>query len=402
MLELEAARKRVLFAVAPLPAESVPLAAGHGRVVARTLTAAFDLPLFDNSSMDGFAVRSEDLRSARLDSPVVLCLIGEVAAGGDPSSVSVSPGECVRVSTGSALPSGVNAVVMQEDARQLPGKPAHVQFLNRVDAWENIRRRGEDVKRSDGVLAPGDRLTPASLALLAALGVRELQVSRRPIVALLSTGSELVEPGRELRPGQIYESNRAALIPLMARTGAISSASPPVRDTLADTRAALEKAFAECDAVVTTGGVSVGEMDFVKSAFEAMGGVLEFWKVAMKPGKPFVFGRFGRKFLFGLPGNPVSSIVTFLLLVHPALRKMQGATDVDLPAHPGTLVESLSNPGDRRHFMRVTVNARGEVCSAGEQGSHRLSSMARANGLVDVPPNTILPIGTQVSVLRLD
>jgi molybdopterin molybdotransferase len=172
-----------------------------------------------------------------------------------------------------------------------------------------------------------------------------------------------------------------------------------VPDTLADTRAALEAAFAACDIVVTSGGVSVGEMDFVKAAFEQLGGDLQFWKVAIRPGKPFVFGRHGRKFLFGLPGNPVSAFVTFLLLVRPALRGWQGATETGLRSYPGVLAEALANRGDRRHFVRVRVAADGRVVSAGRQASHALSSLAEANGLVDLNAGETLPAGTTVRVL---
>ena len=217
------------------------------------------------------------------------------------------------------------------------------------------------------------------------------------MVGLLATGSELQEPGQPLAPGQIYESNRIALAALMQRAGAVPRTFPLVADALAATSLALADAFNQCDAVVTSGGVSVGEMDFIKRAFEQIGGELEFWKVAIKPGRPFVFGRCRGKLLFGLPGNPVSALVTFLLLVRPALLRWQGATDVSLPAHPGVLAEPLANDGERRHFMRVKVDPTGKVRSAGVQASHVLSSVAAANGLVDVPPNTTLACGHQSS-----
>jgi molybdopterin molybdotransferase len=218
-------------------------------------------------------------------------------------------------------------------------------------------------------------------------------------VGLLATGSELREPGQALGPGQTYESNRVGISALVSRAGARPILFPLVADALADTRRALEEAFRECDIVVTSGGVSVGEMDFVKRAFEESGGDLQFWKVAIKPGRPFVFGRFLEKFLFGLPGNPVSAHVTFLLLVRPALLRWQGATDVSLPSHPGVLAEALVNPGGRRHFMRVKVDRAGKVHSAGAQASHLLTSLAAANGLVDVPSQTTLSQGATVPVL---
>jgi molybdopterin molybdotransferase len=236
--------------------------------------------------------------------------------------------------------------------------------------------------------------------LLAAAGLARVQVGRQPVVGLLATGSELTEPGHPLGPGRIYESNRATLAALIGRAGAVPIVLPLVADVLAETSLALADAFSQSDAVVTSGGVSVGEMDFLKRAFEQIGGSLEFWKVAIKPGRPFVFGRLQGKLLFGLPGNPVSALVTFLLLVRPALLRWQGATDVSLPAHPGVLAEPLANLGERRHFIRVKVDATGKVRSTGIQASHVLSSVAAANGLVDVPADTTLAEGSAVTVLR--
>jgi molybdopterin molybdotransferase len=227
-----------------------------------------------------------------------------------------------------------------------------------------------------------------------------MNVGRRPEVGLLASGSELREAGQILAPGQIYESNRVGLAPLMSRAGGIPRIFPLVPDNLTATRSALEAAFDQCDAVITSGGVSVGEMDFIKRAFEQMGGELQFWKVAIRPGRPFVFGRCKEKILFGLPGNPVSAFVTFLLLVRPALMRWQGTRDVNLPAHPGVLAEPLTNRGERRHFMRVVVDHVGSIQSAGTQASHCLGSLAAANGLVDVPPNTTLAAGPTVSVMR--
>ena len=281
-----------------------------------------------------------------------------------------------------------------------PNAPGEVLILTPAQPGENVRPRGEDVKRGATLAEAGEVLSVGRIGLLAAAGLARVQVGRQPVVGLLATGSELTEPGQPLAPGRIYESNRLALAALIKRAGAVPKVFPLVADALAATAPALADAFDQCDAVVTSGGVSVGEMDFLKRAFEQIGGKLQFWKVAIKPGRPFVFGRLRGKLLFGLPGNPVSALVTFLLLVRPALLRWQGATDVSLPAHPGVLAEPLANPGERRHFMRVKVDPAGKVRSAGIQASHVLSSLAAANGLVDVPANTTLPAGTAVSVLR--
>jgi molybdopterin molybdotransferase len=291
---------------------------------------------------------------------------------------------------------------MQEDTRVDANRADEVVVLDPVKPWENVRLRGEDVKRGAPLCSPGDPLTPGRISLLAAVGLSDVKVARQPVVGLLASGTELQEPGQPLTPGQIYESNRSGLAALVSKAGGVPKAFPLVQDTLAETRTALEAAFDQCDVLVTSGGVSVGEMDFIKSAFERLGGELLFWKVAIRPGRPFVFGRCRGKFLFGLPGNPVSAYVTFLLLVRPALRRWQGASDLNLQTHPGELAEPLANRGERRHFMRVVVDKAGKIRSSGTQASHCLSSLAAANGLVDLPPNVSLAAGTTVMVMRWD
>ena len=398
MLELEDALARILSAIPAPAAETIPPAQADGRVLADTVRSAVALPPFDNSAMDGYAVRAASVRSARADAPVRLRLAGKVAAG------HVFGGEleeraCIRVFTGSPLPRGADAVVMQEDTRVEPGQPEEVLVLDAVQVGENVRLAGEDVNLGAVVAAAGDMLGPGAVSLLAAAGLTGVRVGRAPVVAVLATGSELREPGLPLGPGQIYESNRAGLAALARRAGARTVVCPLVADVLADTRQAIEGAFRDCDILVSSGGVSVGEMDFVKRAFEEIGGEMQFWKIAIKPGRPFAFGRQGEKLFFGLPGNPVSAHVTFLLLVRPALLRWQGARDVSLPAHPGVLAEPLVNSGPRRHFMRVKVERDGTVRSAGAQASHLLASLAGANGLVDVPPHTSLARGATVPVL---
>ena len=401
MLELEEARARLLAGITPLGTESVALNAAAFRVAARDVSSSVDLPAFDNSAMDGYAVRAADVSSAKADALVTLTLTGKVAAG-EGFTGEMQPGTCVRVFTGSILPRGADAVVMQEDT-QIDDRPsAGVRFLDGVKPWENVRFRGEDLKCGTALVKAGDRLSPSRIGLLAATGVATLDVFRRPVIGLLATGTELVEPGGTLQPGQIFESNRAALEPLLARSGAVVRVYPLVPDTLAATKEALARAFAECDGVVTSGGVSVGELDFVKAAFEELGGALDFWKVAIKPGKPFVFGRLGEKLLFGLPGNPVSAIVTFLLLVRPALWRWQGVTEVEPRTVPCVLGEPLVNRGGRRHFMRVRIDRKGVALSAGLQASHRLGSLAEANALIDVPPDTALLAKAPVSAILLD
>jgi molybdopterin molybdotransferase len=401
MLAFEAALSQVLAEVPAPSGETVSLRAAPGRVLADQIRSPIDLPIFDNSSMDGYAVRAADVASAKPASPARLRLAGKVAAG-EVFIGEVTSGTCVRLFTGSPLPAGADAVVMQEDTQIDPGAPGEVVILAPTSPGENVRTRGEDVRQGTMLAEAGTILTPSRIGLLAAAGFGRLRVGRKPEVGLLATGSELTEPGQPLAPGRIYESNRTALAALMEHVGAVPKTLPLVADMLAGTSQALADAFSQCDAVVTSGGVSVGEMDFLKLAFDQIGGELEFWKVAMKPGRPFVFGRCRGKLLFGLPGNPVSALVTFLLLVRPALLRWQGATDVSLPAHPGVLAEPLANPGERRHFMRVKTDPTGKVQLAGLQASHALSSLAAANGLVDVPAHTTLAAGSAVTVLRWD
>jgi molybdopterin molybdotransferase len=398
VLDLETALARVLAALPPPRAESIPLTDATGRVLAESVFSPSDLPLFDNSAMDGYAVRETDVRNTKPDAPVTLRIKARIPAG-EFYSGEISSGECARLFTGSPMPRGANAVVMQEDTRVDATRPDEALVCDSVQEGQSVRRQGEDVRKGTLLLEAGEIVTPGGIGLLAVAGVSQVCVGRRPAIGLLATGSELREAGSPLRPGQIYESNRAMLAPLVMSAGGAPRVFPIVPDTLEATRLALETAFAECDLVVTSGGVSVGEMDFVNAALEALGGERQFWKVAIRPGKPFVFGRFGEKFLFGLPGNPVSAFVTFLLLVRPALRRWQGARSVALPTQPGVLGEAICNPGDRRHFLRVQVNDEGKVFSAGKQASHALASLAVANGLLDLPPQTTLPAGAQVRVL---
>lgn len=401
MLELEEALARIFARLPGAKNECVPLRDARRRITTEPVTASIDLPVFDNSSMDGYAVRAADVAGASAENPARVRLICRVPAG-EVSKIHLAAGECVRLFTGSPLPDGADAVVMQEDTRICSTNPDQILVTDSVKPWENVRFRGEDVKRGARLVEAGEILTPGHIALLAATGVVEVKVGRRPIVALIATGSELQEPGQPLAPGQIYESNRSALSPLIEDAGGIVKLFPIVPDEPATTESVLKKALEECDIVITCGGVSVGELDFVKASFEKLGGTLDFWKVSIKPGRPFVFGQRGKKFLFGLPGNPVSAFVTFLMLARPALIRWQGGDQLSLPKHPGILTEPLANPGGRRHFMRVRVDGLGQVRSAGIQASHILSSTAAANGLLDVPPQTTLPVGTEVEVMRWD
>ena len=401
MLSLEEAIERSLAAAPELGSKTIPLADAEGRFATSDTKARVSLPGFDNSAMDGYAVRSCDLKGASANSPVGLDCIGVIPAGTFPSD-SLNNGTCMKIYTGSPIPNGADAVIMQEDCQTTPDACNTVHCNDSVKPWENIRLEGEDVRKGDVVITKGARITAGTIGLLAATGYDSVEVGRRPRVGLVATGGELVEPPADLKPGEIYESNRAMLASLAASVNAEPALYPIVPDSLEDTAATLERAFAENDAVVTSGGVSVGDHDHVKPAIEQLGGSLDFWKIAVKPGKPFVLGQVGGKPVFGLPGNPVSALVTYLLLVRPALLKMQGAAEWRLAERPGRLADELANKGDRRHFVRVMIDDRGLVRSAGGQRSHLLGSLAKANGLIDLPPGSCLAKGNPVDVLLID
>ena len=400
MLSLEEAVERSLAAAPLLGSEIVPLADAGGRFVASPLKAGVSLPGFDNSAMDGYAARSADLNGATTESPVELSCIGVIPAGAHPVD-KVGEGTCMRIFTGSPIPRGADAVIMQEDC-STPGDGHTVRCNDSIKPWENIRLKGEDVREGDPLITAGIRITAGTIGLLAATGHHSVEVGLRPKVGLVTTGSELVEPPGELQPGEIYESNRAMLASLVSKANGLPTPYPIVPDTLETTMAALGRAFAENDAVLTSGGVSVGDHDHVRPAIERLGGSLDFWKVAVKPGKPFVLGQVGGKPVFGMPGNPVSAIITYLLMVRPALLKMQGASEWRLAKRPGRLADELVNKGDRRHFVRVTIDDLGLVRSVGGQRSHMLGSLAKSNSLVDLPPGSRLAKGDPVDVLLID
>ena len=399
MLELEEAQHRILSRIKPLPSETVSLGRSCGRTLAEDIPAPLDLPPFDNSAMDGYALRAADTTGACAERPVSLSVIGTTPAG-TAFGGEVTAGTCVRLFTGSPMPKGADAVVMQEDTRLDLATADRVWLLDSAKPWENVRFRGEDVKQTQVLASAGECLTPGRIALLAAVGRGDVLVGRRPSVGLIATGSELREPGQPLEPGEIYESNRASLAALVSQAGGIPKIFPLARDHLEVIRSLVDQALSECDVVITSGGVSVGEWDLVKKALEGAGGELEYWGVAIKPGKPFVFGARQGKLLFGLPGNPVSAFVTFLLLARAALLKLQGAKSWQLASHPGVLGEPIANRGERRHFVRVIVEGNGEVRSAGLQGSHILRSLAQADGLIDVPSGSSWRAGEKVTVLR--
>lgn len=372
-----------------------------GRVLAQDVVSALDVPPLDNSAMDGYAVRVADCASGGAELPVSQ----RIAAGS--SGVALAPGTAARIFTGAPIPPGADAVVMQEETEALDGG-ARVRINVVPAAGTAIRRAGEDI-RSGAVLLPrGTRLTPAAMGLAAGVGLARLQVAQRPRVALLQTGDELVTPGtvapQDMRPGAIYNSNRFFLRALLQRLGCEVNDLGVVPDDREATVRALAQAAADSDLVLTSGGVSVGEEDHVKPAVRQLGH-LDLWQMAIKPGKPFAYGRIlqaGRTAHFiGLPGNPVSSFVTFLLLVRPFLLRLQGVADVAPPVLSLRADFSHTRATGRREFLRARRNAAGGLELFPNQSSGVLTSMHWADGLIDKAAGSVIQVGDAVPFLPL-
>lgn len=386
-------------ALAELLAHAQPLA-GHelldtfdadGRVLAQDLVAALQVPPFDNSAMDGYALRAADLSGPALALPVSQ----RIPAGsiGEP----LAAGTAARIFTGAAVPAGADAVVMQEECTVLDD--GRVQINTAVQAGQNIRKSGEDMQLGSTVLAAGTRLGPAELGLAASMGCARLPLARRPRVALFSTGDELVMPGdvapQDLPLGSIYNSNRFFLRGMLQRLGCEVRDLGIVPDSYEATVAALQTAAQHSDLVLTSGGVSVGEEDHVKAAVQALGR-LDLWAIAVKPGKPFAYGRVGQAHFIGLPGNPVSSFVTFALLVRPFLLRLQGVQALAPQAIDMRADFDWPRADKRREFLRVRVNAQGGLDRFANQGSGVLTSAVWADGLVDNPPGQTIAQGDTV------
>lgn len=392
MMSLEQGRDRLLEKLSPLATETIPTSASAGRFLAGDLAAPLDLPPFDNSTMDGFAVRASETTPGQR-----LLIVGKAVAGRGFEG-AVEAGSCVRLFTGSPLPVGADAVVMQEDTR--PEGTDTIEILEGVRPWENVRFRGEDLRRGALALTAGSELTPQAISLVAALGLPSVGVHRSPVVAIVANGSELVSPGSPLPSAGIYESNGLMLKALLERAGCRVRLLPPPADELSSVVSALRLGFESADLVISVGGASVGELDLVRPALAELGGTLDFWQLAMKPGKQFFCGQLQGKPLFGLPGNPVSAFVTGVLLVLPAVRRLAGAGRPVPAAQPAICGEPIQNRDRRRHFVRVRTDSEGRVFASGSQASHFLHGLALADGLVDLPPGAVWELGQSVSVIR--
>lgn len=380
-LSVAAAHERIAAAIEPLAErETVPLRAALGRVLADDVHSPLDIPPNTNAAMDGFALRAADLNA---DGGATLRVVGTAWAG-HPLARTIGPGECARIMTGAPVPDGADTVVMQERTT-VTDDSVHI---TRAEPGANVRAAGEDLAVGDRAVAAGTRVRPAELGVLASLGLTEVEVIRRPSVALFATGDELFEPGQPLKPGGLYDSNRYTVWGMLTRLGMDIDDRGHLPDDRTAVEASLVSAASDNDAVITTGGVSVGEADHIGIVLREQGDV-GFWQLAMKPGRPLNFGRIGRALFFGLPGNPVSAMVTFYQFVQPALRRLAGAdyrTAATLRAR--TAVAFPKKPGRTEYQRAILSSARDGVPvveRAGAQGSGRLSSMARGNCFVVLP-----------------
>jgi molybdopterin molybdotransferase len=403
-LSYQDARELILSHVGPLEHESVLLTEATGRILAADVESAITHPAWDNSAMDGFAVLSRDVARATRNNPVILQVIEEVAAGEFPTR-SVGPGEAIRVMTGAAVPNGADGVTRLEHTEPGP-KPGTISVIDGSDAGRNIRRRGEDLKVGARPLSAGTLIRPAETGVLAMLGQPSVPVYRKPTVGILSTGNELADFNElELVHAgkRIMNSNSYALAAQVVEAGGEPELLGIARDNRESLRTHLEGA-AGCDALITSAGLAVGDHDYVKEVLDDLGISFLFYRIKMRPGSPFTFGMLGSMPVFALPGNPVSSMVTFEVLVRPALRKMVGLEEYDRPLRLVRLAEPVTTKGPLTHFYRATLDRDGSGWSArltGPQGSGILTSMSEADALIIVPADSRLPTGTELDAIVL-
>ena len=392
-MTIEEAQRLILERVQPLEAEVVRLEDAAGRVTADPATARVDLPPFDSSAMDGFALRAGD-------TPGRLPVVARISAG-RPAERALAPGEAMGIATGGAVPEGADAVIPLE---YVVDHDNEIEIAEAVRRGENVRPRGGDVRRGDVLVPAGERLGPAQLGALAAGGIADISCSRRPRVAVLSTGTELRHPGEDLRPGEIYEANGVILAAQLRTAGADPEELEPVRDDEEAHRQALEAGLG-ADVLVTSGGVSVGPHDLVRSVGRELGVEEVLWGVAVKPGKPLWFGVRDRTLVFGLPGNPVSTLVCFELFVRPAVLALQSVADPLPRFEPGRLLRAARPNPARTELVRArsaVVDGEVELDVLGGQESHMIARAAGADALVLIPAGTDeLPSGAGVSFLRL-
>ena len=414
MISVEDARERILGFFSQLETEVRPISDALGQVVVENIVGKFDVPPWDNSAMDGYALQAPDIEDALPDAPVTLNVIGTIAAGDVPSQ-SVKQGGAIRIMTGAPVPEGADAVVPFEDTdegeRGMGGRtPNEISVRVPVPPGGNVRPAGGDIAAGQTVIEAGSVLRSSEIGVLASLGFGSVKVIRRPVAAILATGNELIEPDEPYEPGKIYNSNSYGVAAAVRAAGGIPKRLGIARDTVESISSALQEGMAEADVVISTAGVSKGDYDLVKDVL-AQHGTIELWSVRMRPAKPLAFGMLsrdgGRRVpLLGLPGNPVSSLVAFEQLGRPALYKMMGRGDFERPTVQAVLEEPIHNHDARRVYARAIVTKRNGTYYAkltGEQSSNVLTSMSRANGLAICPEDDpIKEAGEVVTVQMTD
>ena len=420
MISEEDAREKILEAVQPLPPRRVAILQALDQFAAEDYFAENPLPGFDNSAMDGYAVMAADAKSGKR-----LRVIGEQPAGLD-RQLRVGNGQTVRIFTGAPVPAGADAVVMQEDVTR---EGDEIAVNTNVEAGEFVRRRGCDLSEGQKIVTAGERVRSATLGILASQGFNEISIGGQARVGIVSSGDELARPGESLQPGQIYDSNLVMLQGLVKRSGALLASAQHCRDDADALRRTFESGAGN-EVLVVTGGVSVGEHDLVQSALRALGAKIEIWRVAIKPGKPFLFAqlprteplppasaelRLGKRdsagdgklqrpdvcLVFGLPGNPVSAFVTFLQFVRPTILRLMGAADLDLPRARARLTVGLTNDGDRAHYFRGKLQ-NGEFAPVGRQESHAIFGLSQSNSLFRLAAGSSAQAGDVVEIETWD
>ncbi|MBI4726501.1 molybdopterin molybdotransferase MoeA [candidate division TA06 bacterium] len=385
MISFNEARNKMLEGIKPLPTEKCRLDDLLGRILAQDITASFDIPPKDNSAMDGFAVIYSDVATASPENPVALQVIEDVPAG-KVAVKSLKPGQAIRIMTGAQIPEGAEAVVPVE----LTSKGiqnTEVRILKAVKQGANIRRQGEDVTSGQLLIAQGVRLRPQEVGLIASLGLTEALVAKQPVVGIISSGNEIAAPGQPLKPGQIYDANRFSIGGQVKEAGAEVKDYGIISDDLEKIKETLNQAARECDVVITSGGVSVGDYDLMKQALSSLG-QMNFWQVKQKPGKPLAFGHINGKPVVGLPGNPVSSMVVCEQYDRPLLLKMQGSVNIYKEAIFAVCDQDIKKHAGRTEFLRAKVKWQDgayHVVLTGPQGSGILTSMVQADGLMILP-----------------
>ena len=398
MISFKEAKSIIQGKIFKLDSEVVPLDRSMGRIIFEDVVATFPSPRFNNSAMDGFAVRSSDIIGASKGNPITLKNIG-ISSAGVPSDLILNEGECMQCMTGAKIPSGSDAIVMVEHTTGFSDDP-NVQIMIEVQPESHIRKRGEEIQKGDKLISKGTHITPSEIGICATFGYGELNVSKKPKIAIFGTGNELVEPGENLKEGEIYNSNLYVFSDLVGKAGGEVLMQDVLKDNKSHLESFLSEALKSCDVVISSGGVSMGRFDYVRDVFIDLGVEEHFWKVAQKPGRPLFFGTGNKTLIIGLPGNPVSSYIGFMIWVWPALENMMSKKG----SKPliGTLTKSFPRESVKKRFLFGNAwieNSELVCCPASKVGSHMLTSALEANSILYAEPGDgILDAGDKILI----